>query len=92
MCTSGGENALLFLQTGPYGEPSHSHSPPETSTLTLLSPSLQFFTEYGPDYVLEITPSCRPDRNEPQRIQEIISSIKGELSKPALLLQADRSS
>ncbi|XP_035757654.1 histone deacetylase 8 isoform X5 [Egretta garzetta] len=36
----------------------------------------QFFTEYGPDYVLEITPSCRPDRNEPQRIQEILNSIK----------------
>ncbi|XP_035757651.1 histone deacetylase 8 isoform X2 [Egretta garzetta] len=37
-----------------------------------------FFTEYGPDYVLEITPSCRPDRNEPQRIQEILNSIKEE--------------
>ncbi|KAK4810380.1 hypothetical protein QYF61_022083 [Mycteria americana] len=42
----------------------------------LLSSSLQFFTEYGPDYVLEITPSCRPDRNEPQRIQEILNSVK----------------
>lgn len=41
---------------------------------------LQFFTEYGPDYVLEITPSCRPDRNEPQRIQEILNLIKGEQS------------
>lgn len=28
--------------------------------------------------MLEITPSCRPDRNETQRIQEILSSIKGE--------------
>ncbi|RMB98182.1 hypothetical protein DUI87_25085 [Hirundo rustica rustica] len=35
-----------------------------------------FFTEYGPDYVLEITPSCRPDRNEPHIIQEILNSIK----------------
>lgn len=43
----------------------------------------QFFTEYGPDYVLEITPSCRPDRNDPQRIQDIFSCIKGEASSRA---------
>ncbi|KFO21996.1 Cbp/p300-interacting transactivator 1 [Fukomys damarensis] len=36
-----------------------------------------FFTAYGPDYVLEITPSCRPDRNEPHRIQQILNYIKG---------------
>nr|XP_009918531.1 PREDICTED: histone deacetylase 8 isoform X3 [Haliaeetus albicilla] len=60
----------------PVGCPPSSLSQPETSLLTLLSSSLQFFTEYGPDYVLEITPSCRPDRNEPQRIQEILNSIK----------------
>ncbi|XP_049683182.1 histone deacetylase 8 isoform X4 [Accipiter gentilis] len=63
----------------PVGCPPSSLSQPETSLLTLLSSSLQFFTEYGPDYVLEITPSCRPDRNEPQRIQEILNSIKGNL-------------
>ncbi|KAM6056977.1 histone deacetylase 8 isoform 4-T4 [Theristicus caerulescens] len=63
----------------PMGSPPFSLSQPETSLLTLLSSSLQFFTEYGPDYVLEITPSCRPDRNEPQRIQEILNSIKGNL-------------
>ena len=40
--------------------------------------SLQFFTAYGPDYVLEITPSCRPDRNEPHRVQQILNYIKGE--------------
>uniref|UniRef100_A0A8D0FTD6 histone deacetylase n=1 Tax=Strix occidentalis caurina TaxID=311401 RepID=A0A8D0FTD6_STROC len=57
-------------------------------TLSSEIPDHEFFTEYGPDYVLEITPSCRPDRNEPQRIQEILNSIKGELSKPTLLLQA----
>ncbi|NXT31235.1 HDAC8 deacetylase, partial [Pelecanoides urinatrix] len=51
-------------------------------TLSSEIPDHEFFTEYGPDYVLEITPSCRPDRNEPQRIQEILNSIKGELSKP----------
>ncbi|MGH0145429.1 UNVERIFIED_CONTAM: hypothetical protein FKN15_047991 [Acipenser sinensis] len=38
-----------------------------------------YFTEFGPDYVLEITPSCRPDRNESQQIQQVISSIKGKL-------------
>uniref|UniRef100_A0A8D0FTN4 Histone deacetylase 8 n=1 Tax=Strix occidentalis caurina TaxID=311401 RepID=A0A8D0FTN4_STROC len=48
-------------------------------TLSSEIPDHEFFTEYGPDYVLEITPSCRPDRNEPQRIQEILNSIKGEL-------------
>nr|XP_025041231.1 histone deacetylase 8 isoform X4 [Pelodiscus sinensis] len=41
--------------------------------------SKKFFTKYGPDYVLEITPSCRPDRNEPHRVQEILSTIKGNL-------------
>ncbi|XP_076203714.1 histone deacetylase 8 isoform X8 [Aptenodytes patagonicus] len=45
-------------------------------TLSSEIPDHEFFTEYGPDYVLEITPSCRPDRNEPQRIQEILKSIK----------------
>ncbi|EPY73470.1 hypothetical protein CB1_006437001 [Camelus ferus] len=35
-----------------------------------------FFTAYGPDYVLEITPSCRPDRNEPHRVQQILNYIK----------------
>ncbi|KAM9600783.1 histone deacetylase 8 isoform 7-T7 [Morphnus guianensis] len=48
-------------------------------TLCSEIPDHEFFTEYGPDYVLEITPSCRPDRNEPQRIQEILNSIKGNL-------------
>lgn len=46
--------------------------------------SLQFFTAYGPDYVLEITPSCRPDRNEPHRIQQILNYIKGEHHPPVL--------
>ncbi|KAM7094533.1 histone deacetylase 8 isoform 3-T3 [Ciconia maguari] len=45
-------------------------------TLSSEIPDHEFFTEYGPDYVLEITPSCRPDRNEPQRIQEILNSVK----------------
>lgn len=50
--------------------------------------SLQFFTAYGPDYVLEITPSCRPDRNEPHRVQQILNYIKGEHhpSSSALLI------
>ncbi|KAJ7418950.1 Histone deacetylase 8 [Willisornis vidua] len=48
-------------------------------TLSSEIPDHEFFTEYGPDYVLEITPSCRPDRNEPQRVQEILNSIKGNL-------------
>ncbi|KAM5145449.1 histone deacetylase 8 [Mantella aurantiaca] len=41
--------------------------------------TLQFFTDYGPDYVLEITPSCRPDRNDVKRVQEILGTIKGNL-------------
>ncbi|KAK9393686.1 histone deacetylase 8 [Crotalus adamanteus] len=45
-------------------------------TLPSEIPDHEFFTEYGPDYVLEITPSCRPDRNEPQRIREILSCVK----------------
>ncbi|XP_019337473.2 phosphorylase b kinase regulatory subunit alpha, skeletal muscle isoform isoform X4 [Alligator mississippiensis] len=48
-------------------------------TLSSEIPDHEFFTEYGPDYVLEITPSCRPDRNEPQRIQEVLNSIKDSL-------------
>lgn len=89
---SDGENVFAFSRTGTHGEP--SFQPQTARDLSADSPHLssflQFFTEYGPDYVLEITPSCRPDRNEPQRIQEILNSIKGELSKPTLLLQAYR--
>ncbi|XP_052590101.1 histone deacetylase 8 isoform X1 [Peromyscus californicus insignis] len=48
-------------------------------TLSSEIPDHEFFTAYGPDYVLEITPSCRPDRNEPQRIQQILNYIKGNL-------------
>ncbi|KAH0630744.1 hypothetical protein JD844_003927 [Phrynosoma platyrhinos] len=52
-------------------------------TLSSEIPDHEFFTEYGPDYVLEITPSCRPDRNEPKRIQEILSCVKGEMLERA---------
>uniref|UniRef100_A0A8C3VZF3 histone deacetylase n=1 Tax=Catagonus wagneri TaxID=51154 RepID=A0A8C3VZF3_9CETA len=57
-------------------------------TLSSEIPDHEFFTAYGPDYVLEITPSCRPDRNEPHRVQQILSYIKGEHhpSSPALLI------
>ncbi|XP_074924793.1 histone deacetylase 8 isoform X6 [Chelonoidis abingdonii] len=48
-------------------------------TLPSEIPDHEFFTKYGPDYVLEITPSCRPDRNEPHKVQEILSIIKGNL-------------
>nr|XP_028602168.1 histone deacetylase 8 isoform X1 [Podarcis muralis] len=48
-------------------------------TLPSEIPDHKYFTEYGPDYVLEVTPSCRLDRNEPQRIQEILGCIKGNL-------------
>lgn len=37
----------------------------------------QFFTEYGPDYSLEICPSCRPDRNDTKHLDQVISTIKG---------------
>ncbi|XP_023653366.2 histone deacetylase 8 isoform X1 [Paramormyrops kingsleyae] len=42
-------------------------------------PDHEFFTEYGPDYSLEISPSCRPDRNETQQLDRVISTIKGNL-------------
>ncbi|XP_054551866.1 histone deacetylase 8 [Talpa occidentalis] len=45
-------------------------------TLSSEIPDHEFFTAYGPDYVLEITPSCRPDRNEPHRVQQILNYIK----------------
>ncbi|GAB5584701.1 histone deacetylase 8 isoform X6 [Prionailurus iriomotensis] len=48
-------------------------------TLSSEIPDHEFFTAYGPDYVLEITPSCRPDRNEPHRVQQILNYIKGNL-------------
>ncbi|XP_021106161.1 histone deacetylase 8 isoform X14 [Heterocephalus glaber] len=50
----------------------------------------EFFTAYGPDYVLEITPSCRPDRNEPHRIQQILNYIKAFWS-PWLLMKTSLS-
>lgn len=37
----------------------------------------QFFTEYGPDYSLEISPSCRPDRNDLKHLDQVVSTIKG---------------
>ncbi|TRY54583.1 hypothetical protein DNTS_001582 [Danionella cerebrum] len=40
---------------------------------------LMYFTEYGPDYSLEISPSCRPDRNESQHLERVIGTIKGNL-------------
>eukprot|EP00079_Xenopus_tropicalis_P037878 XP_017951649.1 PREDICTED: histone deacetylase 8 isoform X1 [Xenopus tropicalis] len=50
-------------------------------TLSSEIPDHEFFTEYGPDYVLEVTPSCRPDRNDSQKVQEILQSIKGHLKQ-----------
>uniref|UniRef100_A0A3B1ISE7 Histone deacetylase 8 n=1 Tax=Astyanax mexicanus TaxID=7994 RepID=A0A3B1ISE7_ASTMX len=46
-------------------------------TLSSEIPDHEFFTEYGPDYSLEISPSCRPDRNESQQLERVISTIKG---------------
>ncbi|XP_073493837.1 histone deacetylase 8 isoform X1 [Phyllobates terribilis] len=48
-------------------------------TLSSEIPDHEFFTEYGPDYVLEITPSCRSDQNNAQTVQQILASIKGNL-------------
>ncbi|XP_067404622.1 histone deacetylase 8 isoform X3 [Emydura macquarii macquarii] len=53
-------------------------------TLSSEIPDHEFFTKYGPDYVLEITPSCRPDRNEPHRVQEILSTIKDSDQPPRI--------
>ncbi|XP_043912967.1 histone deacetylase 8 [Protopterus annectens] len=48
-------------------------------TLASEIPDHEYFTDYGPDYVLEITPSCRPDRNDQQQTERILSSVKGNL-------------
>ncbi|XP_026509714.1 histone deacetylase 8 isoform X3 [Terrapene carolina triunguis] len=70
---------LDILDRGHPGENATLRDPRSRATTLLISLSLQFFTKYGPDYVLEITPSCRPDRNEPHKVQEILSIIKGNL-------------
>uniref|UniRef100_UPI003AAB5B12 histone deacetylase 8 isoform X2 n=1 Tax=Centroberyx gerrardi TaxID=166262 RepID=UPI003AAB5B12 len=48
-------------------------------TLSSEIPDHEFFTEYGPDYSLEISPSCRPDRNDTKHLDQVISTIKGNL-------------
>ncbi|KAF3837371.1 hypothetical protein F7725_004835 [Dissostichus mawsoni] len=48
-------------------------------TLSSEIPDHEFFTEYGPDYSLEISPSCRPDRNDSKHLDTVISTIKGNL-------------
>eukprot|EP00063_Salmo_salar_P088063 XP_014062898.1 PREDICTED: histone deacetylase 8 isoform X1 [Salmo salar] len=48
-------------------------------TLASEIPDHEFFTEYGPDYSLEISPSCRPDRNETKQLDKVISTIKAVL-------------
>ncbi|XP_061816882.1 histone deacetylase 8 [Nerophis lumbriciformis] len=42
-------------------------------------PDHEFFTEYVPDYSLEISPSCRPDRNDSKHLDQVIKTIKGNL-------------
>ncbi|XP_037832516.1 histone deacetylase 8 isoform X3 [Kryptolebias marmoratus] len=48
-------------------------------TLSSEIPDHEFFTEYGPDYSLEISPSCRPDRNNSKHLEQVVSTIKGNL-------------
>ncbi|XP_060688640.1 histone deacetylase 8 [Hemiscyllium ocellatum] len=48
-------------------------------TLSSEIPDHEYFTEYGPDYVLEITRSCRTDQNDPHRLEQILSMIRGNL-------------
>ncbi|KAM6909160.1 LOW QUALITY PROTEIN: histone deacetylase 8 [Xenentodon cancila] len=48
-------------------------------TLSSEIPDHEFFTEYGPDYSLEISPSCRPDRNDSKHLDQVIHTIKGNL-------------
>ncbi|TKS93219.1 Histone deacetylase 8 [Collichthys lucidus] len=50
--------------------------------------TLHFFTEYGPDYSLEISPSCRPDRNDAKHLDQVISTIK---ERPPRRLRPGRS-
>uniref|UniRef100_A0A3Q2Z725 Histone deacetylase 8 n=1 Tax=Hippocampus comes TaxID=109280 RepID=A0A3Q2Z725_HIPCM len=42
-------------------------------------PDHEFFTEYGPDYSLEISPSCRPDRNDGKHLDQVVATIKRNL-------------
>nr|XP_061810937.1 histone deacetylase 8-like [Nerophis lumbriciformis] len=39
-------------------------------------PDHEYFTEYGPDYSLEISPSCRPDRNEAKHLDQVVATVK----------------
>uniref|UniRef100_H2M0W6 Histone deacetylase 8 n=1 Tax=Oryzias latipes TaxID=8090 RepID=H2M0W6_ORYLA len=48
-------------------------------TLSSEIPDHEFFTEYGPDYTLEISPSCRPDRNDSRHLEQVTRTIKGNL-------------
>ncbi|XP_077445430.1 histone deacetylase 8 isoform X1 [Stigmatopora argus] len=42
-------------------------------------PEHEFFTEYGSDYSLEISPSCRPDRNEAKHLDRVVAVVKSNL-------------
>ncbi|XP_078268450.1 histone deacetylase 8 isoform X2 [Rhinoraja longicauda] len=48
-------------------------------TISSEIPDHEYFTEYGPDYVLEITQSCRSDQNDLQRIEQLLNTIRGNL-------------
>ncbi|XP_037118627.1 histone deacetylase 8 isoform X1 [Syngnathus acus] len=48
-------------------------------TLASEIPDHEFFTEYGPDYSLEISPSCRPDRNDAKHLDQVVATIKRNL-------------
>ncbi|XP_061664346.1 histone deacetylase 8 [Syngnathoides biaculeatus] len=48
-------------------------------TLASEIPDHEFFTEYGPDYSLEISPSCRPDRNDAKQLEDVVAKIKRNL-------------
>uniref|UniRef100_A0A8C4Q6W0 Histone deacetylase 8 n=1 Tax=Eptatretus burgeri TaxID=7764 RepID=A0A8C4Q6W0_EPTBU len=39
-------------------------------------PEHQFFPEYGPDYVLEVTPGCRSDTNNPAHLDQVLAEIR----------------
>ncbi|XP_077399578.1 histone deacetylase 8 isoform X2 [Vanacampus margaritifer] len=48
-------------------------------TLASEIPDHEFFTEYGPDYLLEISPSYRPDRNDAKHLDQVVATIKRNL-------------
>ncbi|CAN0224233.1 unnamed protein product [Lampetra fluviatilis] len=78
----------LVLGGGGYHQPNTARCWAYLTALILgqtLSPEIpehQYFTEYGPDYMLDITPSCRTDKNDQQYLDNLIARVRGPPATP----------